>query len=316
MMLRSIYIVFTLWAISFILFAVTQLLPGDPAQLILGEFATEENLKALRAKLGLNRPWYVQYFDWLSGIARGDLGQSYSMGTSINELVWRRAWLSVQLAGFTFFFVLLLAIPLGTAAAVKRETIVDTVISSTGYVALSVPTFVLALFLVVLFGGPVFSIFPNHGYASLTEEGIVEWARHLILPSLSLLFVVTAHVMRQTRSSMIEAMQAEYVRTARLKGLPKYKVIVKHALRNGLLPTITVLALNFGFLIGGIVVIEEIFAYPGLGRLLLLALSDRDIPLIQATVLIIAAAYTFANFGADLLYAYLDPRIKYGGGGE
>jgi peptide/nickel transport system permease protein len=310
---RLVYVLLTLFLISFIVFAVTQLLPGNAAKMMLGEFATEEAVAAIEKDLGLNRPWYVQYGDWLGSVLVGDLGRSYIMKTEVDSLLWQRFINSAHLAGLTFFFVIVLAIPLGTIAAVGRDTWIDSLFSLGAYVGLSLPNFVVGILLILLLGGPVFEILPSSGRAPLSD-GVIEWFRHLLLPMVSLLLVVTAHVMRQTRSSMIEALQSDYVRTARLKGLSKWEVVVKHALRNGLLPAITVLALNLGYLMGGIVVVEEVFAYPGIGRLVVRAITNRDLPVIQACVLVIAATYTLANFAADIVYTYLDPRIEYGGG--
>ncbi|WP_241434394.1 ABC transporter permease [Natronorubrum tibetense] len=175
---------------------------------------------------------------------------------------------------------------------------------------MSVPEFVTGALLILLLAGPSFGILPHSGYVPLSE-GIIPWLQHLILPSITLAIVAIAHVMRQTRSGMIDALQSEYVRTARLKGMNEKQVITKHALRNGLMATVTILALSFGWLLGSIVVVEEVFAYPGMGRLVIESIQSRDLPVIQITVLIIATTYTLANLGADIVYTYLDPRIEY-----
>jgi len=308
---RLSYIALTLFLVSFLVFAITQLLPGNAAVMILGQFATESSIAALEAELGLKQPWYVQYWSWLTGVLTGDWGQSYILEQPIAGIVWTRLVNSGQLALVTLTEVILVGIPLGVLAAVKRDTIVDTIISGGSYLGISVPEFVTGTMLILLFGGPVFGIFPSSGHVPLAQDP-VGWAMHLALPSLTLTILLLAHVMRQTRSEMIETLQSEYVRTARLKGLSERSVVVKHALRNGLLPTITVLALDMGYLMGGIVVVEEVFAYPGLGRLVVFAIQNRDLPTLQIAVLLIAATYAFANFGADMLYTYLDPRIDYG----
>ena len=305
------YIGVTLLVVSFIVFGVTQLLPGNAAVMILGQFATEAKIQALEQQLGLNRPWYVQYVTWLSGVLTGDWGQSYVMNQPLSDIIWTRLVHSTQLAFLTLVEVILIGIPLGVFAALERDTIYDSIISAMSYVGISVPEFVTGTMLILLFGGPVFNVFPSSDYVPLAQ-GVIPWLRHLALPSLTLTILLLAHVMRQTRSGMIETLQSEYVRTARLKGMSESSVIVKHALRNGLLPTITVLALDIGYLMGSIVVVEEVFAYPGLGRLIVFAIQNRDLPTLQIAVLIVAATYAFANLGADLVYTYLDPRIDYG----
>lgn len=308
---RLSYIAVTLLLVSFIVFAITQLLPGNAAVMILGEFATDQKIKALERQLGLNQPWYVQYVTWLTSVLTGEWGQSYILNQPIADIVWTRLVNSAQLAALTLLEVVLLGIPLGVLAAVERDTILDTLISAGSYLGISVPEFVTGTMLILLLGGPVFDVFPSSGYVPFGQDP-VGWLTHLVLPSVTLTILLLAHVMRQTRSEMIETLQSEYVRTARLKGLSERSVIVKHALRNGLLPTITVLALDLGYLMGSIVVVEEVFAYPGLGRLIVFSIQNRDLPTLQITVLLVAATYTFANLAADLLYTYLDPRIDYG----
>lgn len=305
------YIGVTLLVVSFIVFGVTQLLPGNAAVMILGQFATEAKIHALEQELGLNRPWYVQYVAWLGGVLTGEWGQSYVLNQPISSIIWTRLIHSTQLTLVTLTEVILIGIPLGVIAAIERDTIYDSAISAASYIGISVPEFVTGTMLILLFGGPVFNVFPSSGYIPI-QQGVIPWLSHLVLPSLTLTILLLAHVMRQTRSGMIETLQSEYVRTARLKGMSESSVIAKHALRNGLLPTITVLALDLGYLMGSIVVVEEVFAYPGLGRLIVFAIQNRDLPTLQIAVLIVAATYAFANLGADLVYTYLDPRIDYG----
>jgi peptide/nickel transport system permease protein len=308
---RLMFIVLTLFAISFIVFGVTQLLPGNAAVMILGQFATEAKIQALEQQLGLNLPWYIQYINWLTGILTGNWGDSYVLNQPIAGIIELRLIHSAQLALVALLGVTSIGIPLGVIAAVKRNSPIDTLVSGASYVGISVPEFVSGSLLILLLGGPVFGILPSGGYVPL-RNGILPWMEHMALPSITLTILLVAHVMRQTRSGMIETIQSEYVRTARLKGMSERTVIFKHALRNGLLPTITVLALDLGYLMGSIVVVEEVFAYPGLGRLIVFAIQNRDLPTLQIGVLIVAATYAFANLGADLVYTYLDPRIDYG----
>lgn len=308
---RLALIVVTLWLISLVVFSVTMILPGNAADMILGKYATPEKIAALEKQMGLNKPIYIQYIDWLIGFITLDWGNSFVQNNRpVEQIVFRRALRSAQLAAITMTVVTLLAIPLGVIAAVYHNSNLDISITGLSYVGISIPEFVTGTGLLILFAGPVFSIFPSSGYTELSE-GVVSWLRHLALPVITMTILLTAHIMRLTRTEVIGTLESEYVRTARLKGLDESTVLIRHALRNGLLPTITLLALDFGYLMGGIVVVEEVFAYPGLGRLVVFSVLERDVPVLQAVVMVIAVVYTFANLGADLLYSYLDPRIEY-----
>lgn len=304
------YICLSMLLMSAIIFGATQLLPGNAATMILGQYQDEESLSALEEDLGLDEPVYIQYLDWIAGVVTGDWGESYFYNEPVSDLLQDRLINSVQLAAVALLLVILIGIPLGLLAAVKRGTAADYLIGGATYVGVSVPEFVIGTVLLVLFGGPVFGVFPSGDFVPISE-GVVPWFMHLALPATTLMLLVLAHVVRQTRSAMIETIQAEYTRTARLKGVPEIRVLAKHVLRNGLLPTITVLALNFGWLMGSIVVVEEVFSFPGVGRLVVRAIQNRDLPLIQITILLIAMAYVVANFVADIVYTYLDPRIDY-----
>jgi peptide/nickel transport system permease protein len=303
----------TMLAVSVIIFALTQVLPGNAANMILGAYSTEERVAAVEAQLGLNRPAHVQYVEWITGVLTGDWGQSLIHSKPVLEVVLPRAVRSLQLTLVTTAIVVLVAIPLGVAAAKWNGSALSSLIMIGSYTGVSIASFVLATVLLLLLGGPILNVFPAGGYEPL-RAGVVPWLTHLLLPAITLSVGLTAHVVRQTRSGLLEAIQSEYVRTARLKGLGEVSVLFKHALRNGILPTITIIALNFGYLMGGVVIVEEIFFIPGLGRLIVQAVQDRDLPVIQAGTLLIAFTYVLANFGADVLYTYLDPRITYGGG--
>lgn len=310
---RLVYIVLTLFLISTIVFAATTVLPGNAATMILGRQATDGKIIALEQQLGLNKPLYVQYADWLGGILRGNAGESLALRQPVFDVAIPRFMKSMQLAVLTIVATILIGIPLGILSAVKRDSFTDRFLSAAAYFGVSLPEFVTGTLLILLLGGPIFNLFPSSGYVSPTE-GIGSWVMHMILPVATLTILLLAHIMRQTRSELIEVLQSDYVRSARLKGLTERTVLIKHGLRNGLLPTITVLALDFGWLMGSLVVVEEIFAYPGLGRLVVLAIQNRDIPLLQFIVILIAVSYTVANFGADMLYSYFDPRIDYSEG--
>ncbi len=299
----------TLLAISVLIFAITQVLPGDVATAILGQQATPEDLATLRAKLGLDQPAAVRYVEWLGGIVHGDLGTSLRMGVPVGTLILQRLERSLVLAGFAFCLGVPVAILLGVIAGTLRDRIPDHLISVATLISVSVPEFVTGAVLIVVFASWLHLLPPS----SLIDPGAGLFAslRFLVLPSLTLMLVMLAHTARMTRASMIEVLGSNYIRTAILKGLPWHEVIVRHALRNALLPTITVVAMNVGWLIGGLVVVESVFSYPGLGRLLIEAIQSRDAPLLQAIALLVAASYALANLLADILYAQLNPRIRY-----
>ena len=232
------------------------------------------------------------------------------MKQPVTAIVGLRLRNSAWLAGFALVAVALVAIPLGTLAALRRGRWLDLAILTGSYIGISVPEFVTGMVLILVLAGPTLHLFPTGDYAPMAA-GLRTWLSHLVLPALTLTLVLLAHVLRQTRSGLVEVLQSAYVRTARLKGATERRVVGRHALRNGLLPAVTVIALDLGYLMGGIVVVEEVFAYPGMGRLILYAIQNRDVPLLQVSILIVAATYAFANFAADLAYAWLDPRIRY-----
>jgi peptide/nickel transport system permease protein len=307
---RTLSIALVLVLISVIVFVAIHVLPGSAATLILGEYATPESLRALERDMGLDRPFALQYAAWMGGVVTGDWGYSLAMKQPVTAIVGLRLRNSAWLAGFALVAVALVAIPLGTLAALRRGRWFDLAILTGSYIGISVPEFVTGMVLILVLAGPTLHLFPTGDYAPMAA-GLRTWLSHLVLPALTLTLILLAHVLRQTRSGLVEVLQSAYVRTARLKGATERRVVVRHALRNGLLPAVTVIALDLGYLMGGIVVVEEVFAYPGMGRLILYAIQNRDVPLLQVSILIVAATYAFANFAADLAYAWLDPRIRY-----
>jgi peptide/nickel transport system permease protein len=307
---RTLSIALVLVLISLIVFVAIHVLPGSAATLILGEYATPESLRALEREMGLDRPFAVQYAAWVGGVVTGDWGYSLAMKQPVTAIVGLRLRNSALLAGFALAAVVLVAIPLGTLAALRRGRWLDLAILAGSYIGISVPEFVTGMVLILVLAGPALHLFPTGDYAPLAA-GLGTWLSHLALPALTLTLVLLAHVLRQTRSGLVEVLQSAYVRTARLKGASERRVVLRHALRNGLLPAVTVIALDLGYLMGGIVVVEEVFAYPGMGRLILYAIQNRDVPLLQVSILIVAATYAVANFAADIAYAWLDPRIRY-----
>jgi peptide/nickel transport system permease protein len=306
---RILYLVLTLLLLSIIIFGITQVMPGDVASGLLGMSATQENIEALREKLGLNRPLHVQYLSWLSGLITLNLGESLSFSRPIFPILIKRLQRSLILAGVTFFEVTILGIFLGVLAGLRKDRFFDQFTSAVAFVMLAIPEFVSGSLLIVLFGGVWFQVFPASGYVSL-NEGFRPWVMCLILPSTTLTMILLAYVMRMTRSGVIEVLRQNYIRTARLNGLSEKRVVLVHCLKNSLIPTVTLLANNIGWLIGGIVVVEVVFAYPGIGRLLIHAIIYSDLPLLQACVMVVASFYMGASLLADLLYMYLDPRIR------
>lgn len=303
-------VVLTLLVMSVLIFWITQVMPGNVAYMILGDFAQPADVAALEAKLGLNDPGYVQYWRWASGILRGDLGMSLVMERPVSSVLWEAVGRSAILAGISIVLVAVFGIWLGVYAGVNHGKPADHIISYTTYFNIAVPEFFWAIVIIMIFAGQL-NWFPATGYASL-DSGFGNWARHLVLPVVTLVSGLIAHVSRLTRSSIIDVMHSPYIRAARARGLPERRVVRGHALRNALLPTVTVLAIDVGVLMGGVVVAETIFSYPGLGRMLIFAIQHMDVPLLQACMLVVTCVYALSNLGADLLYAFLNPRIRYG----
>jgi peptide/nickel transport system permease protein len=298
-------------AMSVLVFLATHALPSNSAALILGQYSTPETLKAFEHKLGLDLPLPVQYWHWAKAMLHGDMGQSLQMERPVAPMLWDAFGRSAILAVAALAVVAMLGLSLGVAAAVWRGRWPDHAASIFTYFGVSLPEFYWGLVFILLFGGR-FRLLPSAGYANLSD-GLGPFIAHLVLPVATLTLAFLAHVARLTRSSMVEALESMYVKAARTRGLPEPLVIFRHALRNALIPSITVLAQDFGFLIGGIVAVETVFAYPGLGRMLVEALQHEDLPLMQAAILVLTATFCLANLAADLLYAVVNPRIRYGG---
>jgi peptide/nickel transport system permease protein len=305
---RVTYGALSLFILSLIIFVCTHLLPGDAATTILGENATPEALAAIRERLGLERPLVVQYASWIAGIVAGDLGVSTTLNQPVGTLIAPAFQTSLAVAAVTLLIAAAIAIPLGVVAAMRRGGRSDAAILTSSYVGISIPEFVIGPLLIMLLASPPLRLFPSSGHVPFASDPL-GWLWHIALPVTALTIVLVAHLMRQTRSGMLDVLASDYVRTARLKGLPEKIVIRRHALRNALTTTIVVLALDVGYLMGSIVVVEEIFAYPGLGRLVIYAVGNRDLPLVQGTTLVIGAVYVAANLLADLIHGLLNPRV-------
>jgi peptide/nickel transport system permease protein len=305
---RLLGLVGVLLGMSVLIFGIVHILPGNVAYAILGEFATPAAVAQLEAKLGLNDPLPVQYWRWLSAMMHGDFGMSIVMQRPAAPLIAEALGRSALLAVFAFGLVAMGGIGLGLYAATHRGRASDKVLTLAQFLLIAVPEFFWAILAVLVFAAWL-NLLPATGHAPLSE-GVAKWASHLVLPVLVLACGLVAHVSRLTRSSMIEVLDSRYVLAARARGLPERKVLWRHALPNALLPAITVLAIDAGLLIGGIVVVETVFAYPGLGRLLVYAIERHDLPLLQVGMMVVTAIYALANFVAELLYAVLNPRIR------
>ena len=306
--MRLSLIVVTLLVVSMAIFTITEILPGDVATMMFRQGATEQNLKKVREDLGLDRPAHVRYLSWIGGVVRGDLGDSYFQKRPIVDIVRGRLGNSVILAVFAFLVGVPAAVVTGIWAGVRPDTLGDRIVSITGLVGISLPEFVTGVLFIIFFSS-MLGLFPS---TSIVLPGTNPLTRPqiLVLPTLTLMGVLFAYVMRMTRANVIEVIQTHYVRTAILKGLSMRRVIFRHVVPNAMLPTITIIAQNFGFLLGGLIIVESVFAYPGLGLLVLSSIQTRDVPLLQALALLIAATYAISNLVADLSYAALDPRIR------
>jgi peptide/nickel transport system permease protein len=303
------FMVLTVILASIVIFWATTVLPGDVATMVLGRYATEEAKAQLRHELGLDRPVPVQYANWLGSYVRGDWGDSPSMDTVVRPVVFERLRNSFMLALVAFAMYVPLGIFLGLLAALRKNTWADNLISVGSLAFIGLPEFVSGLILIAIFSIQL-GWFPSQS-AIDPSSTFVQAFPYLILPAVTVALTSLAYVVRMTRSSTVDVLQMDYVRTANLKGLPPRRVLFTHVLRNSLLPTITVVAIGIGWLIGGLIITESLFSYPGIGRLLLFAIQRRDLVLIQATALLIVIIYVIANLLADVLYAVLNPRIRY-----
>jgi peptide/nickel transport system permease protein len=306
---RLLTVLYTLLVVSILVFGLTQILPADAAVTLLGENATPEALAAVRQRLGLGDPAWLQYWHWLSALLQGDFGTSMRTDQPVGPAMFTALGRSLMLGGCSLLLMLVIAVPLGILAALRRGKATDVAASLVSYLGVSLPEFVTATLLLIVIADH-FQLLPATGYVA-PSENLVESIRHLILPVLTVSLILVAHVSRMVRSETIDVLNSDYIRAARLKGLPPRIVLLRHVLRNALLPTITIVALDVGYLLGGIIVVEEIFAIPGIGRQIIVAITTRDLPSIQAGAVIMAATYAIANTLADIAYVMVDRRIRY-----
>ncbi len=305
---RLIVLILTLLLVSIVIFVVMRIIPGDPAQIILGLQATPEAVAALREQLGLDRPLIVQYVSWIGHLLRGDMGLSINYGVPIAGLVIQRLAVTGPLTLMAVLLSVVISIPMGIYASIHQNRPGDYGVMVFSQIGLAIPAFWAGLLLILLFAVHL------HWFAS---GGFPGWSKSfwgslksLLLPAVALGLIRAAVLTRLTRSSLLEVLREDYVRTARSKGLKERAVIYKHAFRNAVIPVLTILGLQIGQLMAGAIIIEQVFFLPGLGRLVYLAINQRDLPVVQAVVLFIACVIVIVNFLVDLTYAFLDPRIR------
>lgn len=290
-----------LLGVTFVLFVIGQLTPGDPVLIMLGERAPADEAAKLRVALGLDQPWYVQYAQFVGHALQGDLGVSYRSKLPVTGEVLSRLPATMELASAALVFAVVLGLSTGILSAVKRNTIIDRIAILISMLGASMPIFWSGLLLIVLFA-------VNLGWLPASGRGT---PAHLVMPAIALGASGAALIARITRSSMLESLGQDYVRTARAKGLAEWGIVIGHALRNALIPIATVVGLQIGALLGGAVLAETVFSWPGIGRLVVQSIEQRDYPVLRATVLLVATIFTMINLGLDVLFVQLDPRIKY-----
>ncbi|MCT7375272.1 ABC transporter permease [Chelativorans salis] len=303
----------TLLVASLVVFSVLEILPGDPARIMLGLNASPEALEALRSQMGLDRPVVLRYLDWLAGMATGDFGRSYTYSSPVIELVAERVSVSLPLALMALALSTAIAIPVGIFAAARRGRLSDTIAMGIAQVGVAIPNFWFAMLLVYIFAVGL-RLVPAGGFPGWGEDwgGVWQGFKALLLPAVALALPQAAILSRVTRSAMLEVMGEDYIRTARAKGLPRRAVLWRHALRNALIPVLTILGLQFAFLLAGTIIIENVFYLPGLGRLIFQAISQRDLIVVEGVVMLLVASIIVINLLVDICYAIADPRLRTG----
>jgi len=298
-----------LFFLSIAIFLMLQLTPGDPVKLMLGEDADEQTVAALREELGLDRPLAVQYFFWLGNVLQGDLGRSIRTRQPVLEAIVSRLPVTLELSFLSLLVALLIGIPSGILSAIRRNSATDVASTTLALIGVSMPNFFLGILLILLFSLWL-RVLPPSGYAPFAQDP-VQNLKLMIMPSIALGAALAGIISRMTRSSLLEVLGADYVRTARAKGLRDRAVILGHALKNAMIPVVTVVGLQVGTLLGGAILTETIFALPGIGRLVVDNIFARDFPIVQGVILFLAVTRVLSNLVADLLYGVLDPRISY-----
>ena len=299
-----------LFGLTIIVFVIMSMIPGDPATAILGSYATPENVEKLNRDLGLDKPMIQQYFIWIGNLFHGDLGRSYSLNKPVLDEVLTRFNATLILAGTALVICSVLGLIAGVVSAVRQFGLADKVITFVVLIGISAPSFWLGLILILLFAVKI-KLFPVSGmYAIYGGGGPLDLLHHLFLPAMTLAVVATGVIARLTRTAMLEVLRQDYIRTARAKGLSESKVIYKHAFKAALVSVIPVIGIQAGFVLGGAVYIETVFQWPGIGSMLVTAISTRDLLLVQGGVLVVAAAYVLFNLAADVVQTIIDPRLR------
>lgn len=304
---RLIQMIPVLFGITVIVFVMIRAIPGDPAVTMLGEKATDAKLAHMREKLGLNEPVYMQYLYYMRDLVQFDLGESTRYRVPVSTLLWDRLKVSLSVMLTTTILTTLLAVPLGIMAALKKDSLLDNIVRSVLMVTLLMPTFYTGILLIIMLSVKI-DLFPVSGYG----DGFAGHVGHLFLPSLTLALGIAPILVRTLRSSILEAMTSDYVKTARSKGLTEQVVVTQHVLRNALIPTVTLLGISVGSIIGGTVVTEKVFALPGAGALLVDSIGSRDYATVQAAVMIVAVLVVAVNLLTDIIYSFIDPRVRLG----
>lgn len=304
---RLVQLVPVVFGITLVLFFLLRLLPGDPATAMLGDRATDDAVVRLNRHLGLDRPLYVQYVYFLRSLLTLDLGQSIKYGVPVSSLLFGRLQVSLSVVAVTLLFCCLISIPLGILAALKKDSLIDNIVRSTFTVLMLMPSFWVGILLIIFFGVRL-RLFPVSGYGT----GFFDHLYHLFLPALTISLAISPILIRTLRSSILDALNADYVKTARAKGLRESTVVTTHVLRNALIPSMTLLGLSIGGLMGGTVILEKVFSLPGAGALLIDSIGARDYPVVQAATMIFATLVILVNLATDVLYSILDPRVRFG----
>jgi len=308
---RLLQSLFIIWGCATLVFFMIRMIPGDPVVMMLGPEYTPEAAALIRQKLGLNESLPIQYVKWISNLATGDLGGSIATGETVAQVILSGLPKTLSLAAVSFVIAVIIAVPAGIIAALKRNSAFDYGASVISFIGVSMPSFWVGIILILVFAVRLRWL-PAIGYSEIREDGIVEWFKRLILPSVAIGTGYSAILMRFVRAGLLEVLGSDYVRTARAKGLRERSVVLRHALRNSLIPVVTVIGIQLALLLSGAVVVETVFSIRGIGRILVGAIFDRDYPIVQGVILLVAVIFVLANLIVDIVYTFIDPRIRYG----
>ncbi|MDR7481800.1 MAG: ABC transporter permease [Armatimonadota bacterium] len=306
---RIVYAALVMWAVATLVFVMMRAIPGDPVRALVGFEGDPQAVELIRRQLGLDRPVPVQYVRWLARVARGDLGHSIWNRQRVAVLLRDALPRTLSLALLSFLVAVAIALPAGIVSAVRKYSVYDHALTGFAFLGLAMPDFWVGIVLIIVFSVR-WQLLPAFGYEPLAT-GLWPWLSHLVLPAITTGTSFAAILTRMTRSALLEVLREDYVRTARAKGLGERAVVLRHALRNGLIPVITVMGIAFALLLAGAVIAENVFAIKGVGRLLIEAILNRDFPVVQGTILVIAAVFVAMNLAVDLLYALVNPKIRY-----